>query len=65
MKKDENKKAINFLIDKDKAKLISAFAMKEDLTLATFIECLIDNYINEHKEQAQKLIQAYELNLNV
>ena len=46
MKKDENKKAINFLIDKDKAKSISAFAMKEDLTLATFIECLIDNYIN-------------------
>ena len=65
MKKDENKKAINFLIDKNKAKLISAFAMKEDLTLATFIECLIDDYISKNKEQAQKLIQAYELNLNM
>ena len=38
MKKDNNKRAINFVVD---------------------------NYINEIKEQAQKLIQAYELEMNM
>ncbi|MBR0233774.1 MAG: hypothetical protein IJQ47_06975 [Synergistaceae bacterium] len=59
------KKAINFMLDKNKAKLISAFAMKEDITLASFLEKLIDNYIQENKEQAKKLIQAYDLDINM
>ena len=63
MNKDSSKKAINFVIDKEKARLISAFAMKENITLAKLLERLIDNYFNENKEQAQKLIQVYELNL--
>lgn len=65
MKKDSNKRAINFIVDKDKAILMSAFAMKQEITLAKLLESLIDNYISENKEQADKLIQAYELNLNV
>ena len=65
MKKDSNKRAINFIVDKDKAILMSAFAMKQEITIAKLLESLIDNYISENKEQADKLIQAYELNLNV
>ena len=65
MKKDSSKRAINFYVDKDKAILMAAFAMKQEVTLAKLLESLIDNYIAGNKEQAQKLIQAYELNLNV
>ena len=65
MKKDSSKRAINFVIDKNKAILMSAFAMKQDITLAKLLESLIDNFIAENQEQAQKLIQAYELNLSV
>ena len=63
MKKDENRKAINFLLDKDKAKLLSAFAIKEDLTLVGFLEKLIDCYMKENKELTRSLIQAYGLNI--
>ena len=65
MKKDSSKRAINFIIDKDKAILMSAFAMKKEITLAKLLESLIDNFIAENQEQAQKLIQAYELNLSM
>lgn len=57
------KKAINFLLDRDKAKLLSAFAIKEDLTLIGFLEKLIDNYMKENKELTRSLIKAYELNI--
>lgn len=65
MKKDSSKRAINFIIDKDKAILMSAFAMKQEITLAKLLESLIDKYIADNQEQADKLIQAYELNLNM
>ena len=65
MKKDDNKKAVNFMLDKDKAKLLSAIAIKEDLTLASFLEKLIDNYMKENQELVKNLIQAYELNLSL
>ena len=65
MRKDENKRAINFLLDKNKAKLLSAFALKEDDTLAGLLEKMIDKFILENKEQAEFLIKAYGLEMNI
>ena len=65
MKKENNKKSITFTLDKDKAKLISALAIKEDITLVSLLEKMIDNYIKANKEQAQSLIQAYGLNITI
>jgi len=64
MKKDDEK-AINFSIKKDKAMLISVLAKKHNTTLAALCKSFLDSYINEHKEEAEKLINALELNIDI
>lgn len=64
MKKDDEK-AVNFSIKKDKAMLLSVLVKKHNTTLAGLCKSFLDNYITEHKEEAEKIINALELNVSI
>jgi hypothetical protein len=63
--KQEGKKTVNFNIDENKSKLLNAIAMKQGMTVAKFLESLFDSYIAEHKEEAERIINAFELDIAI